>query len=1058
LFLNSEVISPENPCPVCGGRHAPTRLGANCPTILLQLGMAEPTLDDTHDPRVLGGYELLEPIAEGGMGKVFRARHPGLGRMAAVKVIHGGRLATPAAVRRFYVEAKAAAGMDHPNIVPVFEVGEDDGRHFLVMKEMTGGSLADLIGRLANDGRRMDPLKVAQLAAKIARAIAFAHERGVLHRDIKPANILLDDRGEPHVADFGLARLDDGTAGETLGDVVAGTPAYLAPEVAKNGAGSTTTASDVYSLGALLYELLAGRPPFSGPTPFETLRVAADQDPPPLRLGGRMAGGGGGGDLEAICRRCLAKHPSDRYTSATALADDLERWLAGDPVSVARNSMWRLVVSWARRRPAVSTAVAASVISLSGGGYMAVRQARLTSLNLYAADLKLASDSMRDGDLGTAREALQRHAGHNPDFVWRYLSSRCADDASITLGRHPWIVTALAWSPDGRWLLSGSAGSGTVGDDTRLWSTSGGGGEVLFDRGARSIQWLPDSSGFFAAHSDGSVRRWAMPARKTVAEYPGLTCSLSADGRKLACCDAFPFQWEAPGTVVIRSVESGAVLMTIPDARLASLSPDGSKAAVTDLKQSIRILDLNRGATIAELPLERSVWSMVFTPDGHSLAITGWDRDVRIWRIAGPEAGSLSRWKGHTLPTWGAGFNPSGGTLATTASDQSVRLWDVASGTEMGVLRGHDSEVWCAAFSPDGSKLATGGKDTTVRLWKLGAGESRMDWRPDLDADIFFTSNGRLHFTTMSAAGEKVAASVDPLSPSSPLVVEPKAFVHGFHGGAGNVFSMTSTGVLGRWTMTGEMLSGDIRLQGGPGTEFQRWSVSPDGRLVGALGRGGALRVWETRSGTLVGSADLGEIMTLPLAWSPDGRVLGVAAGEPGAWLVGSRGGAKLHLASHKDEVKAVVFLNNNIAATASVDGTVKLWNARSGTELETLRACRTSADSMDLSPDGRILAIGESEVGVHFWRLDVMREVAFVEEPLADFLLRFSPDGNALIVGLRGGQIRSLTCPQRKKPAFDSAGSNSVGGVRAPWPAPRSELAEWLRRPQPDAWPPLRR
>ena len=288
-----------------------------------------------------GDFELLEEVARGGMGIVYKARKRSLNRLVALKVIQAGPLASPAEKQRFLLEAEAAANLDHPNIVPVYEIDRGSGLYF-TMKWVDGGSLARHVPRLVRD-----PLAVARLLATVARAVHDAHRHGFLHRDLKPANILLDAQGKPYVTDFGLARRLGEDSGLTQSGAILGTPSYMAPEQAGGHGEEVGPAADVYSLGAVLYELLAGRPPFRAATVMETLVLVLERDPtPPRRLKPGVPP-----DLEAICLKCLEKDPADRYPSAEALAEDLERSLRGEDVEAMQAGPWLRLRRWTRREP-----------------------------------------------------------------------------------------------------------------------------------------------------------------------------------------------------------------------------------------------------------------------------------------------------------------------------------------------------------------------------------------------------------------------------------------------------------------------------------------------------------------------------------------------------------------------------------------------------------------------------------------------------------------------------------------------------------------------------------
>src|SRR6266700_2156596 len=303
----------------------------------------------------LGDYELLEEIGRGGQGVVFRARQKSLNRTVALKVISLGQWASKAHLKRFRLEAEAAARLEHPGIVPIHEVGERDGQCYFSMKFIEGGQLDEVTKR--------EPMSIRQaveLIAKVTRTVHYAHEHGILHRDIKPGNILLDQKGEPHLTDFGLARLVETESTVTRTMEVLGAPSYMAPEQAVGDNAAISSVTDVYGLGAVLYQLLTGQPPFAGGTTYETIKLLLDTEPRQPRLLNSKIDR----DLSTICLKCLEKDPKRRYSSALALAEDLERWVKHEPIQAHRAGVFTRGRKWVRRNP-TSAFLAASLIAFA---------------------------------------------------------------------------------------------------------------------------------------------------------------------------------------------------------------------------------------------------------------------------------------------------------------------------------------------------------------------------------------------------------------------------------------------------------------------------------------------------------------------------------------------------------------------------------------------------------------------------------------------------------------------------------------------------------------------
>ena len=365
-------------CEKCGAKISADSPQGVCPACLLETGLGlfddedENTRHNAKTAKILedfGDYELLREVGRGGQGVVYRAHQKSLNRTVALKVIGLGPWAAQAHLKRFRREAEAAANLDHPFIVPIHEVGERDGCCYFSMNFIEGGQLDEVVR-----GAPMSIRQAAELIAKVARTVQYAHEHGILHRDIKPGNILLDTKGEPHLTDFGLARLVEAESTVTRTLDVMGTPSYMAPEQAAGNNASVSKATDVYGLGAVLYQLLTGHLPFAGGTTYETIKLVLDTEVRQPRLWNRKIDR----DLSAICLKCLEKDPKRRYSSALALAEDLEHWLKHEPIRAKRSGFFSHVRKWVRRNP-TSVLLVASLLALAAVMGWSVWKSELSS-------------------------------------------------------------------------------------------------------------------------------------------------------------------------------------------------------------------------------------------------------------------------------------------------------------------------------------------------------------------------------------------------------------------------------------------------------------------------------------------------------------------------------------------------------------------------------------------------------------------------------------------------------------------------------------------------------
>ncbi len=419
----------------------------------------------------LGDYELLQEVGRGGQGVVFRARQKSLNRTVALKVISLGPWASKAHVKRFRREAEAAASLDHPGIVPIYEVGERDGSCYFSMKFVEGGQLDEVVRSATADssGGGREPLSIqhaAELIAKVARTVHYAHEHGILHRDIKPGNILLDQNGEPHLTDFGLARLVEAESTVTRTKEVLGTPSYMAPEQAVGETKTLTSATNVYGLGAVLYQLLTGQPPFAGGTTYETVKLLLEAEPRPPRLLNPKIDR----ELSTICQKCLEKDPKRRYSSALALAEDLEHWLKHEPIQAKPSGVFTHSRKWVRRNPAlVGTATVCLLLGAASIWFLRqpdwTRQISAATKKLLLSPEEAAEQAKLHDALiqypETQIEASQSHLMQSPTWVeerlYSILATRVGLDAKILSDKLPKFSQAVERDPEASGYQRGCA-------------------------------------------------------------------------------------------------------------------------------------------------------------------------------------------------------------------------------------------------------------------------------------------------------------------------------------------------------------------------------------------------------------------------------------------------------------------------------------------------------------------------------------------------------------------------------------------------------------------------
>jgi WD40 repeat protein len=688
-------------------------------------------------PSSPGGYEILAELGRGGMGVVYKARQTALQRTVALKMILSGGHASDTDLARFRTEAESIARLQHPHIVQIHEIGVHDGLPYFSLEFCGGGNLD---GKLA--GKPLPARAAAALLEKLAHAVQAAHDKGVIHRDLKPANVLLAEDGTPKITDFGLAKkLISGLEGSALGPgltqsgSIMGTPSYMAPEQAGGKSKELGPACDVYALGAVLYECLTGRPPFLAATPLDTvLQVVSDEPVPPSRLNKKVPR-----DLETICLKCLEKDSRRRYPSAQTLAEDLQRFQAGEPIKARPAGLAERAVKWVRRRPLVAgllavvclvTVVGVIAFAWAFGQAIEGRDTALAALDqadkarrkaerlLFISQIAQAQKHLENNDLVNCQLALD---GCPPDYHGRaeygFLVNYTERKARILLSR----AVLISISDDGKRLAWGGS-SYTESPTIKVWDMEAG-KQMLSLRSNNMVLLALSADGkkFFFADGTGGIKEWGVDTNKQTATLEGHAAftglaAVSADGKRL-------FSW-SDKTIKVWDLVSGKAIRTIAH-RSGNLVTDYLAASRNGKRlisvgsgvDGTNIWDVDTGRIIPTLTEEmrRSTFRSILSGDGKWL-FSGKDSSIEVWNL---ESGQKAR----TLPPHNGAItclalSGDGKWLLSGTRNGFVTLCEVQTGQVVATMRGHE-KVSRVALSADGKRFVSAGKN--IRLWNLDA-------------------------------------------------------------------------------------------------------------------------------------------------------------------------------------------------------------------------------------------------------------------------------------------------------------------------------------------------